>query len=371
MLNIKKNFLSFFLFNFIIVDLSYFKVAFCSSNPCKNSGLCLELPTGFSCLCSPDCVGSTCDTCSSNGVTSQAPTTNSANACNPNPCLNNAVCVSTGNSFVCLCSYNCSGLTCATCTSGLTSQTSTATTTSTASSTTNVCSTNTCKNNGVCLPSGNSFVCLCPPNCIGSTCESCSNGLTTQASSSINPCASYPCQNSGICVSNSNNFTCYCRADCTGTTCSSCSSSITTTKPSISDFDNACSLNPCQNLGICVPTLNSFVCYCQTGCSGPTCSSCVPATSAPSTTKPILCIDFNSTICQYYASLGLCNSNTFVNRVSLRVNCALSCNSCNTPLVTSTRSPLCVDTQANCVLWKNMCSYSTVSYICPYTCNKC
>ncbi|XP_030844600.1 neurogenic locus Notch protein isoform X2 [Strongylocentrotus purpuratus] len=75
----------------------------------------------------------------------------------------------------------------------------------------------------------------------------------------INDCSLDPCENGGICSDGVNTFTCACDPGYTGPTCET-------------DI-NDCSLDPCENGGICSDGVNTFTCACDPGYTGPTCGT--------------------------------------------------------------------------------------------------
>ena len=133
--------------------------------------------------------------------------------------------------------------------------------------------------------------------------------------------------------------------------------------------------SPCKSSGICIPIGGgvTFTCICPSGCTAYDCSYC-PSTVIPATTTPTpgTCTDFNSNLCAYYANKGLCLNNAYINGVPILISCPRSCNFCNGGGGV-TNAPTCVDTQANCCLWKNLC-YRLAGYSphpCPATCGLC
>lgn len=151
-------------------------------------------------------------------------------------------------------------------------------------------------------------------------------------------------------------------------------------------IEQPCLPNPCLNGGTCnqVGSLG-YLCQCTSTCFGNNCSTCINtpsnstssssmmtiATSRPMTTSNFsVCEDFNTNICNYYASNGYCRQNAYTNNASITTSCAVSCKTC-TP--TTTRPSNCVDSQSNCFYWRNNCAQlaNLIPHPCPLTCNRC
>ncbi|KAL5009947.1 hypothetical protein ScPMuIL_012252 [Solemya velum] len=115
--------------------LKHFEVKFCSGNPCKNGGKCVESVDSFTCICPPQWKGSTCeidvDECSG-----------------PHPCAH-GFCTNKPGNFSCTCYYGWAGDTC---------------------ETSALCSPNPCKNGGQCNGNFTDFECFCPEKYFGPKC---------------------------------------------------------------------------------------------------------------------------------------------------------------------------------------------------------
>lgn len=115
-----------------------------------------------------------------------------------------------------------------------------------------------------------------------------------------------------------------------------------------------------MNGGTCYPFgATGFYCACPSGCTGTNCASC----SNPS----IQCIDYNSAVCKYYASIGACTTNSYINTTPIRTYCALTCNSCTIPVP----SPTCVDSYDSCIYWSGNCNRLANPSMCSKTCKLC
>ena len=110
----------------------------CSSSPCMNDGICISNGNTFSCLCLPSFTGLFCQYDASTEVvfflnfenmydyeiiiffyqngTSVSPFPNTTSSyidpCISLPCLNNGICIPSGNTFSCLCLPSYTGFAC-------------------------------------------------------------------------------------------------------------------------------------------------------------------------------------------------------------------------------------------------------------------
>lgn len=273
----------------------------CSSNPCYSGGTCTNVgTTGFTCTCpaglgGPTCrsvVGTTCPcqnsgTCTAsvlNGQTLQTctcPTGFTGNLCEyqvtafvscfTSGCQNGGTCTILST---CACPSGFSGNLC---------QFTTSVTTTTVSPlvtnplTISLCFTGICQNGGICSQiSYNIGTCTCVNGYSGIYCNVPPVGLTTTTVTTTTaapttttalltacPAGFNICQNNGTCTINSatNSIQCQCLPNFSGPTC--------TTKAPF------CSVNPCQNGGVCTttntPTTGDGTCTCATGFSGTFC----------------------------------------------------------------------------------------------------
>ena len=174
-----------------------------------------------------------------------------------------------------------------------------------------------------------------------------------------------PCKNNGACVQLGSIYVCYCPPNCQGYDCSYCTVTTTQSPTTCSDYNS----NICQTyaaLGYCNSNYYLNGALVKVSCPV-SCNTCVPSTIT-TTTKSSWCSDFSSYLCQYYAGLGYCsNTKAYINGAPIRTSCAASCNSC----IVTTKSPTCVDTQANCAYWANYCNLIPSPNPCPKTCKLC
>lgn len=102
-------------------------------------------------------------------------------------------------------------------------------------------------------------------------------------------------------------------------------------------ISNSCLESPCKNGGACQPFGSlGYICICPSGCGGYNCTECdtsvpLPSSSTrspttPSLTSPIV-TDYNQASCQYYKSLNLCEQDSFIGSLPIKVACAATCNS--------------------------------------------
>uniref|UniRef100_A0A4W6FQQ5 Delta-like protein n=1 Tax=Lates calcarifer TaxID=8187 RepID=A0A4W6FQQ5_LATCA len=254
----------------------------CDSRPCQNGGKCHAVLDGFVCECPPEFAGQLCEVGNSLSshsyclcpqwiqwqqwllslstcvyidleflnyclycVFSQVPSWSPSDACDPNPCENDAKCHSIYQDFYCACPEGYEGKTCERLKENC--QTTPCQGDLMIDSCESQCDATTCSNGGTCYDHGDAFRCACPPGWGGNTCNTAKNST----------CASSPCSNGGTCVGGGDTFTCICKDGWEGPTCG--------------QNTNDCNPHPCYNGGICVDGVNWFRCECAPGFAGPDC----------------------------------------------------------------------------------------------------
>ncbi|XP_076112084.1 uncharacterized protein LOC143080239 [Mytilus galloprovincialis] len=180
----------------------------CSSSPCVNNGLCVDVGRFYNCSCPPGFSGHNC------GMT----------PCSSSPCLNNGVCYVINSDFICVCPKGYSDIRCqatpcdkiiclnggrcssangtvaCNCRSGFSGTVCQVT----------PCSSNPCMNSGSCLVQKRnySYTCRCPSGFQGVHCE-------------VSPCSPNPCKNAGLCgiLASNDSYICHCRNETFGDLC--------------------------------------------------------------------------------------------------------------------------------------------------------
>ncbi|GBN69798.1 Protocadherin Fat 1 [Araneus ventricosus] len=116
---------------------------FCSSNPCKNDGICMTVNNEGKCICQSHSSGKFCE----------------IGPCYPNPCQNSGLCRILNGRAQCTCLEPYSGVFC--------------------EKANDYCISAPCKNNGTCFNVNNgTYACLCQNGYLGTNCElECDCGL--------------------------------------------------------------------------------------------------------------------------------------------------------------------------------------------------
>lgn len=138
-------------------------------SPCRNGGVCQNLPGTFACLCPPDWTGRICE--------------DDLNECLASPCRNGGTCLNQVPGYVCICPPSYSGRLC--------------------EAETETCDSGVCQNNATCIArdaeSGGGVQCICTRGWQGPHCDL-----------DRDECLLQPCWKNGLCVNEEGSFRCQC-----------------------------------------------------------------------------------------------------------------------------------------------------------------
>ncbi|XP_061867715.1 protein crumbs homolog 2 isoform X2 [Colius striatus] len=244
----------------------------CASRPCRNNGTCRNEMDHYVCQCIPGYTGVNCDT--------------EIDECAPEPCQNGALCNDHVGFYTCSCAPGYQGMDCevdvdecvsqpcqhgGTCLDLVNSYRCDCSDTGFEGHHCELdileCASQPCLNSATCLEGIKNYSCACWPGYTGQHCEE-----------DVAECAADPCHNGGMCLERSNQsyygtqpdfpanfsysqaagFVCWCQPGFAGETCS---------------IDiNECESQPCQNGGLCQDLVNGFLCHCLPGYSGVECA---------------------------------------------------------------------------------------------------
>ncbi len=204
------------------------------SNPCLNSGNCVNNLNSYSCKCSGNWTGLNCNF---PAVRKQI----NANCLDDDKrCQNGGSCLKYSNEYY----FSCK------CPSGFTGN-------SCELKSFDVCASMPCKNRGKCIQlSPMTYECSCPSNYAGKHCEL------------LNHCLDVSCGN-GKCVTTNSSYYCSCNTNFAGEKCDTCVSGFAGVK--CNEIVRYCTPNPCLN-GICIWDSIGFKCVCSEGWKGQNCS---------------------------------------------------------------------------------------------------
>uniref|UniRef100_A0A8D0DMD4 Crumbs cell polarity complex component 2 n=1 Tax=Salvator merianae TaxID=96440 RepID=A0A8D0DMD4_SALMN len=195
----------------------------CASSPCQNGAICLDGVDGYSCFCVPGFQGHRCEI--------------DINECASRPCRHNGTCLNQMDHYACQCLPGYAGVNCET--------------------EIDECESGPCWNGGTCLDHIGFFTCSCVPGYEGMQCEV-----------DVDECQSQPCLNWGICHDLINSYQCDCRN--TGFEGQHCEMDIL-----------ECASQPCQNGATCLEGIKDYACACWPGYVGEHCEEdvddCAPA----------------------------------------------------------------------------------------------
>lgn len=111
----------------------------------------------------------------------------------------------------------------------------------------------------------------------------------------------------------------------------------------------------------------------KTTTSTTTTSTISTTTIITTTTVKLSCFNYNDLVCSWYASIGYCSQNVYVNGELITISCAATCN----PLCrvkTTTETNRCSDynpTTCPYYLSVGYCFLNAIKEICPVSCNSC
>ncbi|WAQ94321.1 FBP1-like protein [Mya arenaria] len=129
-------------------------ISACSSAPCRNGGLCNNVPGGYICTCNPGYTGQTC------GIV--------IDECTSQPCLHGAICQNHINGFECVCATGYEGTISA---HGFDPSILMNFTVALVLTETDECTPDPCQNGGTCVDLVAAFRCRCVSGYTGTFCE--------------------------------------------------------------------------------------------------------------------------------------------------------------------------------------------------------
>ncbi|NXQ31501.1 SNED1 protein, partial [Alaudala cheleensis] len=224
----------------------------CLSQPCQNSGSCLETERGYVCECQEGYTGQDCRDqlsegceCRNGGSCLEGNVTVcqclpgffgllcefevTTTPCNMNTqCPDGGYCMEYGGSYLCVCHTNYG----------------------TNHTMPSPCDSEPCLNGGSCKVHDDSYICECPQDFLGMHCEKAKPRL----------CSTGPCRNGGTCREADGEYHCTCPYRFTGKHCE-------IGKP------DPCASGPCQNGGTCFHYIGKYKCDCPPGYTGRHCES--------------------------------------------------------------------------------------------------
>jgi hypothetical protein len=111
----------------------------------------------------------------------------------------------------------------------------------------------------------------------------------------------------------------------------------------------------------------------KTTTSTTTTTSTISTTIITTTTVKLSCFNYNNLVCSWYASIGYCSQNVYVNGELITISCAATCNpSCR--VKTTTEIYRCSDYNPTlCPYYSSVgyCFLNAIKESCPVSCNSC
>lgn len=111
----------------------------------------------------------------------------------------------------------------------------------------------------------------------------------------------------------------------------------------------------------------------KTTTSTTTTTSTISTTIITTTTVKLSCFNYNNLVCSWYASIGYCSQNVYVNGELITISCAATCNpSCR--VKTTTEINRCSDYNPTlCPYYSSVgyCFLNAIKESCPVSCNSC
>ena len=263
----------------------------CAGQTCSGHGTCsVNAADQAVCACDTGYAGATCADCDDENH--YIPSTVTTGACIVDPCVaipcgGNGQCSVVDDDFACTCDTGWAGDTCNTCATGYTGADCDLCDTGYVASTLNPgtcipnpCGSAPCGTHGTCSVVDDAFACTCDTGYSGTTCTSCADGYVASTVNPgtciLNPCTGFDCGDGSCHVTEEDLPSCNCPTGYTGVDCSECDTGyIASTVNPGTCILNPCGSNPCGTHGSCSVVDDAFVCTCDMGYMGETCTECM------------------------------------------------------------------------------------------------